>query len=315
MIFGRKWELKIKNNPASQSQEFTIKPDENGVSMRMQFSISASTDFRYYTGTVKIFNLGAKKRALLDFNKLLDDFGTGPSVQLSAGYESNFGFIFNGVVHRGYTVREGADWITTLEVGLPFKNDLVVTIPQRKINNLNLYEFIESTVKAVKNQTNRIEITNASDYKENLQSAIDEYLSAGDVKNKSIGYHGSAQQVLAEIQREFSIRFFYDYKGWNVIKVNQDDRNPPVIYGDIDNPDVIFNRDNGLIGSPIRTDTGSKFFVYLRPDLRVFQPVGVRSNVLNRNISIFSLIHRGDTYTDEWYSEIDGANINQIRRR
>ena len=319
----RFWSLDVKGNSAiGQNFGFLIEPDENGRSLRINFDVSATIDTRYYNGTIKIYNLEKTKRENLNFNLLLDKFGTGPSIKLKAGYENRNGLIFDGVVHRGYNERrpESGDWITTLHVGLPFKQNLETYIPPQvsgsigKGSGLNNYIFQAITITLL--QPPRVDIKYASSFKDNLFAAIDESQKISPI-NDSMGFIGNAMSILDEISERFNLVFIYDNDGFNVAsgryKENGDsEKNPITIPNNTTVPELTLSKENGLIGSPIYTDTGAKIISYLRPELRVFQYIGVRSSVINRDITITALTHSGDTHTDEWYSEIDGSNFNQL---
>ncbi len=322
---GRFWSLDVVGNAAKgQDFSFLVETDTNDKSLRIQFEISATVDTRYYNGTIKIFNLGETKRNNLNHNLLLKDFGTGPSVKLKAGYKNRNGFIFDGVVHRGYNIRqpETGDWITHLQVGLPFKQDQQTYIPPMVSGSIGkssgLKNYIFQTITITLTQPQRFPVKLAPNFRDNLNSAIDQYLLINTI-NDSLGYNGNAISILDEIKDRFNLIFTYDSQGLNVTsgryKENGDsERTPLTIPNDTTVPELTLSKENGLIGSPIYTDTGAKIISYLRPELRVFQYIGVRSKVLNRDISIVELTHIGDTHTDEWYSEIDGSNFNQLIR-
>lgn len=319
----RFWQADIKGNQlADQEFEFSILPDDAGQSLRMQFEINATYDPRYYSGTIRIYNLDETKRDNLAYNLLLDEFGKGPKVLLTAGYTDRRGIIFDGVVHRGYSVREplSGDWITNLQVGLPFKSDQEINIqPETSAaisTNTGLFNYLKKIINKVFNQSNRFSIKFAPNFDENLSSALEKFLTANTF-NSPHGYQGNAINIIDEISKEFNLLFTYDNTGINVAsgrykEQTTAEKNPVTIPDNTTVPEITINKNTGLIGSPIYTDTGAKIISYLRPELRVFQFIRVESSALTRNISITELIHRGDTHTDEWYSEIDGSNFNQF---
>jgi hypothetical protein len=316
-LFNRYWKLDIDSDNVENLFSMSLLPDRFGQSLRIAFEINASVDVRYYTGVIKIYNLKPSHRKNLSFNLLLNEFGTGPKVQLTAGYEKRNGLIFNGVVHRGYTEREAGDWITTLKVGLPWKEDEIITIePATNITtNNHLVNYLFQTIEAVRNQDGRLPINTGPKYQQNFNEAVNTFLGANNPKNKSTGYSGQAQQILDEISREYNLLFFVDHQGWNVTsKLYGDNKKTPItIPSNTTVPELILKSKTGLIGSPIYTDVGIKAKSYLRPEYRMFQYIRIESDVINRNISINGLIHRGDSYTNEWYSEIDGASYNQLK--
>ena len=311
-FFDRFWELNIKSNPATQTDfDYTIKQDDFGNSLRLSFDITATLDVRYYSGTIKIYNLDPDKKRNLVFNRLLEDFGTGPAIKLVAGYAERSGLIMDGVIQRGYTIREPTtgDWITVLQCGLPFKNDEIITIQSQQVKNDTLLTFITNVLTLILpegtgvDEKNRFKIKRAKTFNDNLSNAVTVFTDANTV-NKAIGYSGPKAKILNEISNEFNLEFFFDNEGFNV---------EPAIIEDAD-PEFEVSEETGMLSSPIYTDTGAKVLNYLRPEFRTFQPVRVKSDVLDKKVKIIQLNHRGDTHSDEWYSEFDASNIGQIIR-
>jgi len=311
-FFNRFWELSIKSNPVTQTKfEYIIKQDEFGQSLRMNFDITAAIDIRYYQGTIKIYNLDPSKRKSLVFNILGNDFGTGPSIKLVVGYETNAGIIMDGVVRRGWTVRRplSGDFITVLECGTSLSSGKNVTIQSVKVINSNLLTHVKNwlsiiiPVGGVTDKDNRFIIKRAQKFDENLSNAVD--LSIAEKKggyNTKFGASGPAAKVLNEITKTFGLVFYYDNEGFNV-------RSPTL---STELPEIQINKDTGMIGSPIYTDTGTKVLSYLRADYRLFQPVNIKSSVLEKTVKITTLIHRGDTHSSGWYSEIDANNLGNL---
>lgn len=311
-FFDRFWELNITSNPATQTDfNYTIKQDDFGNSLRLSFDITATLDVRFYSGTIKIYNLNPDKKRNLVYNRLLEEFGTGPSIKLVAGYAEKSGAIMDGVIHRGYTQREPTtgDWFTILQCGLPLKNDDVITIQSQQVKNDTLLTFIANTLTLILpegtgvDSDNRLKIKRAKSFSDNLSNAVNAYTDTNTV-NKSIGYSGPKTKILNELALEFGLEFYYDNEGFNVQTTIIEDAEE----------EFEVSEETGMIGSPLYTDTGAKVLSYLRPELRTFQPIRVKSDVLDKKVKIIQLNHRGDTHTDEWYSEFDASNIGQAIR-
>ncbi len=315
-LFDRFWRLKVTGDDF----QFDIEPDQFGKSLRMQFNIVATPSFLTYNGTIKIFNLTPEKRQQLSYNLLLKEFGKGPKVELIAGYKDHSAVIFDGAIIRGFPSKDPltGTFISNMQVALPWKPNKVITIQSQKVDDNNLFTVLKSAVDKVINQPERRLVKPAPNYVNNFKNAVNQYLSTGNLKNKNMGWSGPVRQIIEEIQREFNLFFFYDSTGFNVASgkyVTKTDSGqfPVTVPDNTTVPELIFDsKQNTIIGSPIYTDTGAKIITQLRPELRIFQYIGVRSDVLNKDISVIELIHRGDTHTDDWYSEIDGSNFNQL---
>lgn len=315
-FYDRFWKLRLKDREGAF--DFVIQPDKFGNDLKIQFEINASTDLRYYSGTILIYNLEPDKRRQTVFNLIQEDFGKGPLVQLTAGYKDNNGIIFDGAVVRGFTIRQpqSGNWITTLEVSIPFRANFPITIePQYIRDKEKLYIFLKEAVDRILNQPDRIEIVKGPNYETNFIKAINDYAEAGNVINEYIGYSGPSQMILNEIKAKYNLKFYKDHSGFNVASGKY---KAPIIPAENTTPEIIFNKDTGLLGSPIYTDTGAKFFSYLRADLRIFQFIHIKSDVLTKNASIQSLIHRGDSFSEDpnrWVSEMDASDLTNILKK
>jgi len=310
-LYNRYWELRIKD--INDKFDYTLKPDpESGINLKLSFDITATTDIRYYTGTIKVWNLGREKRKNLVFNLLLEEFGTGPLIQLSAGYLQRYGIIFDGAINRGYLSRDAqtGNWINVMQCGIPLKQDAFFSIKSQPVKNGTLYSFLSSAVKKVINQPGRFSVKLAKNFDSNFKLAVDEYLKTNTV-DKNIGYSGPATGILNEISREFNIIFFAGPEGFSVISGKFGSDNDRL---SINDPEIEISEGTGMIGSPIYTDTGAKVLNYLNPHFKMFQKAHVISDVLDKNISIYSLTHRGDWREKEWYSEIDGSTVNPFKQ-
>jgi len=314
-LFDRYWKLQVKAR--DNSFDIIISPDKFGNTLRVAFEINATDNLQYYTGEIKIWNVQETKRKALVFNLLGQDFGSGPVVQLTAGYKQKNGLIFNGAVTRGYTTREPqtGDWITTLQVGLPVTFSKKITVPQQKMtSSSDVLPFLKFVVDKTVFQDDKIPIAFAPGYAANFEAAVNDYFASGNTLNEMMGYSGTASQILSEMSNRFNLSIFQDHNGLNVVgkKFSSNSRaGQPVTLPDATTvPELTISANTGLIGSPTYTDTGAKLISYLRPELRMFQYIKVDSAILNKNVSILSMIHRGDSMTNEWYTEVDGSNIN-----
>ncbi|MBU2645881.1 hypothetical protein KKI24_14325 [bacterium] len=310
-LFDRYWTLAVRKYGAFRDL-IKLSPDDFGNSLRITFEINCATDLRFYTGTINVYNLSPDNFKGLTFNALNDELGTGPSIRLEAGYREKTGIIFDGAIHRGYPVREPltGTWIMALQCGLPLKTDKSVKIDPQKVTNATLYSFLNSVVNKLTTQPDRWPVKKAPGYDAAFLAAVTEYTSSHTV-NKSIGYNGPMSMILAQITEEFNLHFVYGHSGLIVVSGKYGTSDDPVRVPDgLLTPEISFSKKSGLIGSPTYTDTGAKFLVYLRPELRMFQWVRVISSVLDRNVAVNGLIHRGDSRGDDWFSEIDGVNKN-----
>lgn len=65
------------------------------------------------TGTFRIYNLGPDSRNDIRFD--IDNFGETRKVTLLAGYKKNINLIYTGTISRASSIREGVNFITTID--------------------------------------------------------------------------------------------------------------------------------------------------------------------------------------------------------
>ena len=248
-FFNRFWEFNIRSNPATQTEfDYVIGQDDFGNSLRLSFDINATIDIRYYSGTIKIYNLEPNKRKNLVFNILGNNFGTGPQVRLVAGYQGKSGLIMDGIVHRGYLTREpsSGDWINVLQCGAAFKSDKQVNIQSVKVDNGNLLNLVKNWLSVlvpegtVVDSDGRFIIKRAKDFNQNLSDAVGISIFS-NTYNRPFGASGTASKILNEISDAFDLVFYYDNEGFNVTS--------PILSNEL--PEIELNQDTGMIGSPV----------------------------------------------------------------
>ena len=72
-------------------------------------------------------------------------------------------------------------------------------------------------------------------------------------------------------------------------------------------PFAVLDEGGGLIGSPSATEKGARAKMLLSTDLQLDQLVDIRSEMLNGMFKISSIVHRGDTWSGEFVTEIEGS--------
>jgi hypothetical protein len=66
----------------------------------------------------------------------------------------------------------------------------------------------------------------------------------------------------------------------------------------------------GLLGSPVRTSSGCKVEAMLAPNVAPGGWVKIESHLVNGFFKVLAVKHSGDTFGDEWKSEIECQDIN-----
>ena len=75
----------------------------------------------------------------------------------------------------------------------------------------------------------------------------------------------------------------------------------------VQTPLAVLDEPGGLIGSPSATEKGARAKMLLITDLQLDQLVDIRSEMLNGMFKISSIVHRGDTWSGEFVTEIEGS--------
>ena len=77
----------------------------------------------------------------------------------------------------------------------------------------------------------------------------------------------------------------------------------------VQTPLAVLDEPGGLIGSPSVTETGARAKMLLNTDLHLKQLVEVKSELLSGRYTISSITHRGDTWSGEFVTEIEGSLV------
>ena len=75
----------------------------------------------------------------------------------------------------------------------------------------------------------------------------------------------------------------------------------------VQTPLAVLDEPGGLIGSPSVTETGARAKMLLNTDLHLEQLVEIKSELLSGRYTISSITHRGDTWSGEFVTEIEGS--------
>ena len=74
-------------------------------------------------------------------------------------------------------------------------------------------------------------------------------------------------------------------------------------------PLAVLDEGGGLIGSPSATETGARAKMLLNTVLELDHLVDIQSEMLNGMFQISSIVHRGDTWSGEFVTEIEGSLV------
>lgn len=253
--FNRNYLLSVQKKDGSQLDvqlPFTI-----------EFDITRNILSSANVCSIRIFNLSDNNRNLI--RKNINDYGDLRTVQLRAGYNKNIPIIFLGNITQAWSVREGVNFITSIECfdgGYAFANGITST------------SFPSGTTQA--------------DVIKNLLGSL-KGVSVGKVGNypgtlgRGNAYSGSTTNILTELSGG---GFFIDNGKANALKTNE------CLQGDL----LLIDSASGLLGTPVLEQTILNFDMLFEPRLIVGQKISLRSQndpSFNSDYKVISVKHRG----------------------
>lgn len=233
---------------------------------------------------IRIYNLSEKNRNLIRYD--VTDTSTVRRVQLNAGYGTNLPIIFVGNIQQAWSVREGTDFITTIQSfdagnGYVNANILSTATFPAKTPLLNVYKTLMGYIPNV--TPGAIGANFIYDSKKNLL-----------LLNRSNSYSGNAVSVLKDLSGG---AFFVDNSQCYIM------RNNDYIDGSV----PIINAQFGLLNTPVREINVVSFDMLFEPGLILGQLIDIESltfsainslslnknNNVNGPYVVQSITHRG----------------------
>lgn len=313
------------SDPNKVSANFTINEEFKArlgfPQLLVKFQIEKQVSSEPNAATLTIHGLSPRHSAALDF--VFDLFATkfGATCTIRGGFlETKISQLYAGVVTNAVTIREGPEFITKISI----RNNYF-ELMRRPVK----YLANEGTTKAqallaiVKNGGGSISTEQTNQVNERLGK----FLYAEDEI-----IQGSLDNVLEGFNRTLypRIAIYWDDAGVNV--------SPPGAYV-LGRPIKIFSAQNGLIGNPEPTSSGFNFELQLNGNLRISDPIQLKSDVFSRLItslggslntraaftntraferigisSLYKIIHTGDNREGEFKTMCETKFINILRQ-
>lgn len=237
-----------------------------------------------------IYNLSDSTAAKINFRKpVLDqtrfqEQRFGRKVEIFAGYKGFARRIFKGIVVSAITSKKG----TVKQTVIQCINDFY------EVMNTKIAESFSagsSKSQAIMTIISKIGLPISAAAKSQLQARM-----AGQVFKDETNLEGTAYSVINKINRS----------ALGIVNVSFGDtgvRFNPVGIPLEGEPELFYNQNNGLIGTPQPTDIGCNFTVQLDNELKIGSPVSIDSETIR---SFFALgkfvarqiIHDGSNYAD-----------------
>lgn len=256
--FGRNYELRVQ--ATGGGPDVIIKPP-----FTVEFDIQRHRYSTATISTIRIYNLSETNRKKLRKNQI--DFGMRKHMTFKAGYGDQLSNILTGNVMQGHSVREGNNYITTLQIfdgGFAYAN---ATTSKQYTENTPYKAVCTDLVKSL------------SEYDISLGSI-------GDIQGNSgrgLSLSGSTIQNITELTNG---NFFIDN---GVAHCLQQNECVPSALKKI-------TSDTGLLGTPVREMTYLDLDMLFEPKILAGQKVEVESSTNKDSNGVYQVIsirHRG----------------------
>lgn len=264
------------------------------------------------TATLRVYNVPETlRKGLARAQDALDAPVTPPfdTLFLYAGYKGRAGLLFRGIILTAMSYRSGADWYTDFQctsyVGKTF--GAILNKSYKNSTGLTILSDLLSTMK--------------TDYQ--LINGADRILS---VTLPSYIVEGSADSSLSTLLRSNGL-VAAERMGTMVITplvaLTSQTASDEVSLEIVESRDVpLITPNTGLIGTPKPSNYGAVIRTLLDTRIFAFGTIAVQSQTIsvatgNDGPSLYfvkSVLHRGDTHTDEWYTDIEALFPNLILR-
>lgn len=248
-------------------------PGKRLEGLRVKFDIEKTDESYPNKASISVYNLNPSSRAEVEKKGL--------ALVLSAGYGIELEDIFNGDIARPITVLEGADYVTTFEVGDGEKSF----------------------------QSSRVDVT----YKEgtsmkdvfigiatSLGQTIKDLSHVGPEKIlNGLSLSGLSRTHLDELTAKNGLEWSIQDNALQIIKKG----------GSTNEQAVFLSPNTGLVGIPKKKAEGIEFTSLLMPKLRPGRKVMIESKFISGVFRCEKVTHKGDTHDKDWITLVEAVPV------
>ncbi len=276
--------------------------------LRVSFDVSKQDGEQFNNGIIRVYNLNSSSRAALA--RVIHNSKTPwvePKIQctLKVGYGEELVQLISGDILIATNQRIGPDWITDIEVYTGWFSS--------KKSGTQLHYGKRTSAKKIINDL----LSKIADFDIQYTTKAESELKGKTVQSYTMA--GIAFNEAKIFLARYGLRFAIEDDGILLVYVFNNPRDE----ARAQNNSVTFKPTNGLLESPKITRVGVEFKALLRPQIKILQRVYVESQSINETLQnqdkftneyfVTGLKHTGDTYSDEWYTEISGSYIGLDR--
>lgn len=315
-LYGRKWKITIykpayqKDEEGNQTDEFDLEHDtEMDVSLlKCEFQTKATTETAVQIGTLVVYNMNAASE-----KEVIEE---GFQISIFGGYEEGqYGEIFTGDIVQVFRNREN---------GTDYRLEIVALKGMKSL----FVNHVRSTIAA--GSTPR-DVVNA------IAEQADEKIEVGDVSEEL------PEQTLPRGKVLFGTpaKYLRDICTWNDAAYWEgEDGKLTVETVEQEIPEdrvIVLTPMTGMVGTPIYTDQGIQIKMLLDARVKLRSMIKIDNELIQRQAvqidpgsgqqksdqlpqkeqfdkdgeyQVFSVEHKGDTWGDEWTTEVVGVSRN-----
>lgn len=238
--------------------------------LRITFVIGKTSDSNVNTSKIKVYNLNERSRTILEQ-------GGDLVAILEAGYtDTGLEVLFKGEIDKSQFRRMGSNWVTTI-----FVKDGNTAITKTHFEKsyagpIDLKAIAEDITQTLRNEADIV----IKDLK-NLSS---------DIIQNGFSANGLASRILDNIVEKQGLE-------WNI----QDGELQIIAPDSSDDEAIVLTPETGLIGSPVRRESGIEFRALLQPKIKPGRAVKIESRNLSGLFRIRQAQFKGDTHGTPWF--------------
>ncbi len=262
--------------------EIAIRPDEEDEprpTLRVSFKVDRNTGTEPNTAQLSIYNLRKDNRVLLQQGKDL-------RTVVDAGYVGFTHTIFDGDLRHASSVRDGTNWVTSLQSGDGAREYLSARINKAFKKGVTAAQLLDGLAAETGIKPGNLEDAKA-------RAAFFE--SLGGLQNGRV-FSGSVQKFTKELAKALGFEYSIQNGAHQFLE-------PGAV---LTLPAVVLAPGTGLVGSP---EPGEKGMVsarsLLQPDLMPGRQVKLESREVDGHYKVTKVVFVGDTWGNEWYSDVE----------
>lgn len=246
--------------------------------LRVAFSIEKSSESTPNQARISVYNMNSDSRSFVEQK--------GATAELKVGYsplglEPTLQSIFSGDAGKVKSERNGADWVTTFELGDAQKKLAEVKFDKSFEKGITLKDAITDVAGSFGLAVNQIEGVAEKTFKSGLTLS------------------GGSKQIMDQLVSDGGAE-------WSVQDGEVKVIGPQQTTGE---EVIIISPQTGLINSPIKRDDGVEFTSLLIPSIRPGRRIEIRSRLVNGVYRVRKVIFSGDTFEGDFNAKVECTEV------